>query len=84
VQARGLEFVADESEAKHHDPEVVLGGGRIEVAALARGGLGGERVGREGEHQLDVGLHLARVSVPLKYRNSIVPRKKRLLRFRPW
>jgi hypothetical protein len=66
VQAGGLELVADPAELQEEDPEVVLGGRGVEVAALAAAGLRADRLGAEREGDLDVGLDLPGVQLPLE------------------
>jgi hypothetical protein len=58
VQARGLEFVADQPEAQEPASEVVLGASSVELALLAGGGAGGQGLGGDGQAELDVGLDL--------------------------
>src|SRR5690554_7202472 len=62
----GAQLVADEGELQEEDPEVVLGGGGVEVAALAAARAGVDRLGAQGQGELDVGLHLAGVQGALE------------------
>ena len=66
VQPRRLELVADQAELQEEDPEVVLGGGGVEVAPPAAAGAGVDRLGAQGQRELDVGLHLAGVQGALE------------------
>lgn len=59
--AGGLELVADQAEVEQEDPEVVLGALRIEVPLAAGGGPAVERLGGDGEAELQVGLDPSRV-----------------------
>src|SRR5690606_7738368 len=59
VEPRGFELVTYEPKAEQKDPEIVLGGRRIELAPLAAGALGLQCLVREGQDELDVCLDLA-------------------------
>lgn len=59
--AGGLELVADQAEMEQEDPEVVLGALGIEVPLAAGSGPAVERLGGDGEAELQVGLDPPRV-----------------------
>lgn len=57
----GLELVADQAEVEQEDPEVVLGALGIEIPLAAGGCPTVERLGGDGEAELQVGLDPPRV-----------------------
>jgi len=59
VQARGLEFIPDESQAQEPAAEGVLG--VVRLRPRRAGGLGGQRLMADGQAKLDVAFDLARV-----------------------
>lgn len=59
--AGGLELVADQAKVEQEDPEVVLGALGIEIPLSAGGGSSIERLGSNGEAELQVGLDPPRV-----------------------
>lgn len=59
--AGGLELVADQAEVEQEDPEVVLGALGIEIPLAAGGCPTVERLGGDGEAELQVGLDPSRM-----------------------
>ncbi|SUO91897.1 Uncharacterised protein [Suttonella indologenes] len=57
----GLELVADQAEVEQEDPEVVLGALGVEIPLATGSGPAVERLGGDGEAELQVGLDPSRV-----------------------
>ena len=66
MKPRSLKFVTNKIKAEQKDPEIVFSSRGIELSPLAAGALGLQRLGRDGQDELDVRLDLACVQTAIE------------------